>query len=58
MGAAALDRDALWAEYQRLASLLRTRITRFERKRYSNLPHAPSKAMNLTRTASRHATWA
>lgn len=44
---AALDRDALWAEYQRLASLLRTQITRFERKRYRNLSHAPSKAMNL-----------
>ncbi len=40
-------RRELRQELQRLAALLRMEITAFERKRYVNLSHAPSKAMNL-----------
>lgn len=50
--AAALERDGLDAdriqnEYPRLASLFDVDIGTFERKRFVNLSHAPSKAMNL-----------
>jgi cellulose synthase (UDP-forming) len=34
-------------EYRRLGSLLFLEITHFERKQFSNLSHAPNKAMNL-----------
>jgi hypothetical protein len=44
---AAWSRRALLREYRRLAALLRMEITSFERKRWCNLSHAPSKAMNL-----------
>ena len=42
-----LDMAAVQLEYGRLASLFCTDITAFERKRFSNLSHAPNKAMNL-----------
>jgi cellulose synthase (UDP-forming) len=34
-------------EYRRLSALLFLEITHFERKQFSNLSHAPNKAMNL-----------
>jgi cellulose synthase/poly-beta-1,6-N-acetylglucosamine synthase-like glycosyltransferase len=35
------------AEFRRLISLVKVDISSFERKQYSNLSHAPNKAMNL-----------
>jgi cellulose synthase (UDP-forming) len=42
-----VDAARIVIEYRRLASLLDVEISTFERKRYVNLSHAPSKAMNL-----------
>jgi cellulose synthase/poly-beta-1,6-N-acetylglucosamine synthase-like glycosyltransferase len=42
-----VDATRILIEYRRLALLLDVEIDTFERKRYVNLPHAPSKAMNL-----------
>jgi hypothetical protein len=39
--------DELLAHYQHLDTILSTRLTSFERKRYASLSHAPNKAMNL-----------
>jgi cellulose synthase/poly-beta-1,6-N-acetylglucosamine synthase-like glycosyltransferase len=44
---ASVDDALIVLEYKRLASLLHVEIGSFERKRYANLSHAPSKAMNL-----------
>jgi len=41
------DADRIRIEYARLASFADVEIGAFERKRYVNLSHAPSKAMNL-----------
>jgi cellulose synthase (UDP-forming) len=43
----ATDAQILLSEYRRLAALLDVPIDSFERKRYVNLSHSPSKAMNL-----------
>ena len=42
-----LSLDQISLEYRRLASLYDTAFSSFERKRYTNLSHAPNKAMNL-----------
>jgi len=42
-----LDREALSAEYARLAARFDATLSSFERKRYANLSHEPNKAMNL-----------
>jgi cellulose synthase (UDP-forming) len=42
-----LSLDQISLEYCRLASLYDTAFSSFERKRYTNLSHAPNKAMNL-----------
>lgn len=42
-----LTADLVQREYRRLATLFSAEITSFERKRYQNLSHQPSKAMNL-----------
>jgi cellulose synthase (UDP-forming) len=41
------DESAILREYTKLASLFDTELTSFERKRYENLSHELSKAMNL-----------
>src|SRR5439155_2874763 len=41
------DVQCLEKEYRRLSTLLKIDIGSFERKQYSNLSHAPNKAMNL-----------
>jgi len=43
----ALSMAALEREYRRLASLFDVSISSFERKQFTNLSHAPNKAMNL-----------
>ena len=42
-----LTADLVQREYRRLVTLFSAEITSFERKRYENLSHQPSKAMNL-----------
>jgi cellulose synthase/poly-beta-1,6-N-acetylglucosamine synthase-like glycosyltransferase len=42
-----LDIGLIEREYRRLGTLFCTDITAFERKQFSNLSHAPNKAMNL-----------
>ena len=42
-----VDAARILIEYRRLALLLDVEIGTFERRRYANLSHAPSKAMNL-----------
>jgi cellulose synthase/poly-beta-1,6-N-acetylglucosamine synthase-like glycosyltransferase len=44
---AKLTRERVLSEYRCLASNFSTTITYFQRKRYANLSHEPSKAMNL-----------